>query len=621
MGFAVDATDATGGSATSGTDYVAFGTQLLSFASGDGTSITSDNRTRDVTDDQRLEGDETVNLQIGNLSDDFDGQVTISDGTHVVTIEDNETGVIDMQVDQANAESVDPTATATLTITGSGSGTVGLDVVLTVSATDTGSGTASTGADYATFGTQVQTFNMGDGTTLASTDATLDVTDDQRLEGDETVEIQIAGLSSDLNGQVSLVDVTHVFTIEDNETGVINFQADQSNAESVDPTINATLTITGIGTGTVGLDSTLTVAATDVGSGSATTGTDFVAFGSQTLTFNTGDGATNTSTNATLDVTDDQRLEGDETVDLGIGSLSSDLDGQVSLNDSTHTATIEDNETGVIDFQADQSNTESVDPTANATLTIAGSGTGTIGLDAGFTVDATDALSGTAISATDYAAFGTQALTFSAGDGSSITSTNSTLIVTDDQRLEGDETVDLQIGNLSDDFDGQVTLSDSTHTATIEDDETGVINIQVDQSNAESVDPTINATLTITGSGTGTIGLDVAFTVDATDSGSGSATDGTDFAAFGTQPLTFSAGDGATNISSDSILDVTDDQRLEGDETVDVGIGNLSSDLDGQVSLSDVAHTATIETTKLARSTFRWISRTTRVSTPRSTPS
>ncbi|MDA1013622.1 MAG: hypothetical protein O3A00_04110 [Planctomycetota bacterium] len=257
----VDITDdGTGNAAGSGTDYTLTTTQVT-FPIG---SVDNDTQAVTVTqvNDQRLEGDETVDL---SLSINSGVAATGSQNTHTVTIDDNETGSINMQADQSNAESVDPTASATLTIMANGTGTVGLDVALTVSATDTGSGSATSGVDFAAFGTQVLTFNTGDGSTITSTDASLDVTDDNRLEGDQTVEIQIAGLSNDLNGQVSVTDFSHVFTIEDNEVGVINFQANQSNAESVDPTVNASLTITAIGTGTVGLDVGFTVDAGDVG--------------------------------------------------------------------------------------------------------------------------------------------------------------------------------------------------------------------------------------------------------------------------------------------------------------------------------------------------------------------
>ena len=334
---------------------------------------------------------------------------------------------------------------------------------------------------------------------------------------------------------------------------MINFAGDAAALpKQSDPTQNATLTITGVGAGTVGLDNALTVDATDATGGSATSGTDYATYGTQTLTFNTGDGASIASTNGTLDVTSDQRLEGDETVNLAIGSLSSTLDGQVSIADSTHTATITDDETGVINFAGDAAALpKQSDPTQNATLTITGVGAGTVGLDNALTVDATDATGGSATSGTDYATYGTQTLTFNTGDGASIASTNGTLDVTSDQRLEGDETVNLAIGSLSSTLDGQVSIADSTHTATITDDETGVINFAGDAAALpKQSDPTQNATLTITGVGAGTVGLDNALTVDATDATGGSATSGTDYATYGTQTLTFNTGDGAS-IASD----------------------------------------------------------------------
>jgi hypothetical protein len=78
-------------------------------------------------------------------------------------------------------------------ITASGTGTTGLDTLLTVSAKDAGTGTASNilSADYAAFGPATLSFNPGDGSSIDSTTATLTVTDDRRLEGNETVNLFI----------------------------------------------------------------------------------------------------------------------------------------------------------------------------------------------------------------------------------------------------------------------------------------------------------------------------------------------------------------------------------------------------------------------------------------------
>jgi hypothetical protein len=185
------------------------------------------------------------------------------------------------------------------------------------------------------------------------------------------------------------------------------------------------------------------------------------------------------------------------------------------------------------------------------------------------------------------------------GDGSSIDSTTATLTVTDDRRLEGNETVNLFIDTLSSTLDGHVSLSDTTHTATILDNETGVINFLADQSNAESVtygesnvdDHSIRDRHDRARQG---------FTVTATQAAGSTATSGSDYGPFGPAILTFAAGDGTTIDSSTAILDVIDDRRLEGNETVNLSIGSLSSTLNGQVSLGDTTQTATSSTTKPA---------------------
>jgi hypothetical protein len=98
----------------------------------------------------------------------------------------------------------------------------------------------------------------------------------------------------------------------------------------------------------------LTAKAKDAGTGTASNllSADYAAFGPATLTFNPGDGSSIDSTTATLTSPTNRRLEGNETVNLFIDTLSSTLDGHVSLSDTTHTATILDNETGVINFLA-----------------------------------------------------------------------------------------------------------------------------------------------------------------------------------------------------------------------------------------------------------------------------
>jgi hypothetical protein len=555
-----------------------------------------------VQNDNRLEGTETAVLTISNPT----AGLTLGVASQNIDITDDESGIINFQADQSNLESVSPTVRATLTITSNGIGTVGLDTALTVDATDLLTGSATSGTDYTAFGTATFTFAIGNVAVINSNTATLTVTNDQRLEGTESVNLSIDNLSSTLNGRVFIGDDTHTAFITDDEAGVINFQADQTNAESVSPTVRATLTITTVGAvGPVGLDRVLTVTATDAtiaGPGKATSGLDYAAFGPATLTFAIGDGAAIDSDTATLNVIDDQRLEGTEAVDLAIGSPSSTLDGRVSIGDSTHTATILDNELGVINFQADQANAESVSPTVHATLTITTIGAvGPVGLDKALTVSATDvtvAGAGKATSGLDYAAFGPATLTFAVGNGAAIDSSTATLSVLDDQRLESNEDVNLSIGSLSSNLDGRVSLGDTTHTATILDNESAVVRISSPTSTPEdnfTFDIVVQLDLTTIGT-VGTAGLDRAISVQITQAG-GTATNAPITAGDYTSPaltnITFASGlNGVTFADSTIKAVVTEDLNIEGNETADYQV--TLTNVNGTATTAVAAYTLTI---------------------------
>jgi hypothetical protein len=82
------------------------------------------------------------------------------------------------------------------------------------------------------------------------------------------------------------------------------------------------------------LGSPVTVDVVDLTTGTATSGTDYTAFGTQTVTFPIGsvDGATQT---VTLTPTDDTDVEGNETVNFDLQNVSANA---VIGAQSTHTA-------------------------------------------------------------------------------------------------------------------------------------------------------------------------------------------------------------------------------------------------------------------------------------------
>jgi hypothetical protein len=156
-------------------------------------------------------------------------------------------------------------------------------------------------------------------------------------------------------------------------------------------------------------------------------------------------------------------VEGNETVNLQLQNVSAPATIGAQ---NTHVATITDDDAASVAFAAATSATADESAAAhniNVVLTIPGGGT----LSAAVTVEAVDAGGGSATSATDYNAFGTQTVTFPIGAADGATQ-SVTLNVLADTDVEGNETVNLQLQNVS----APATIgAQNTHVATITDDD------------------------------------------------------------------------------------------------------------------------------------------------------
>src|SRR5947208_13175801 len=189
--------------------------------------------------------------------------------------------------------------------------------------------------------------------------------------------------------------------------------------------IDVTLTITGSGTGTFTLAPgvTLTADVVDAGTGTATNGDDYDAFGTQTVTFDSG-ATTGTTQDVTLSPVNDRLLEGNETVNLTLQNLGNTSNVSAALDNTANTTTITDDESATLSIASTASVMEAGGgQDVTVTLTITGSGSGPLALGAGVTLtaDVVDALTGTATSGDDYAAFGTQGVSFGNGAASGAT--------------------------------------------------------------------------------------------------------------------------------------------------------------------------------------------------------
>ena len=143
------------------------------------------------------------------------------------------------------------------------------------------------------------------------------------------------------------------------------------------------------------------------------------------------------------------------------------------------------------------------------TMTITGTGTGTCALGMGVTVtvDVVDLATGTAVSGTDYDAFGTKTVTFNNG-ATTGTVKNVSIEPRNDRLLEGNETVQLRLQNLVSTSPGFVSVGNLNDTVTISDDESATLAIGTTNTVTEAggVQSVGVVTLTITGTGTGTFG-------------------------------------------------------------------------------------------------------------------
>ncbi|MEZ5497210.1 MAG: Ig-like domain-containing protein [Gammaproteobacteria bacterium] len=448
--LSVDVVDAGGGSALSGTDYTAIGTQTITFPIG-ATGGAVLNATLTPNNDTNVEGDETVNLLMQNVS----GPGTLGVQTnHTATITDDDFAEVSFQlassatVNEATPLDID----VVINIPGGGQ----LDTAVTVDVVDAGGGSATSGVDYNVFGVQALTFPIGTTNGTVQT-ATLTPLDDASNEGNETVNLALQNLVA--NSSVSLgLQTTHTATITDDEATVeFSLASSATVNEAVALDVGVVLTTP------IPLTAPLSVDVVDAGTGSATSVVDYISFGTQTLTFPIG--STNgTTLNASLVPINDNNVENNESVNLQLQNLVGT--GSIGTQ-STHTATITEDDAASVSFFAATSATvdESTPLNIGVQLTIPVGGQ----LEIPLSIDVVDAGGGSATSTTDYSAIGTQTFTFSFGavNGNTL---NAVLIPIDDPDTEGDETVNLLLQNLN----GPVLSSigvQSTHTATITDDD------------------------------------------------------------------------------------------------------------------------------------------------------
>ncbi|MCZ4222600.1 Calx-beta domain-containing protein [Pedobacter rhodius] len=512
-----------GGTATSGTDYTAIGTSFVIPA-----GATSATLSVPVTNDQLVEGTETVILTMAASTSN--SLITASTSSVTLNIADDDVSAITVATNNA----AEPTTNGSFVFTMSKASAT----PTTVSYTIGGSGT--NGTDYSNIATSIVIPANTTSFTLPVT-----VTNDQIVEGTENIILTFNSATD--NANVTVTPASATVSIADDDAATVTVTATTNAAE---PSTNGLFTFT-----LSKASSTATTVSYTI-SGTATSGTDYTAIGTSVVI-----PAGATSATVAVPVSDDNIVEGTETVVLTMTASTSNA--LITASTTASTLNIADDDTATITIAATANGAE---PSTNGQFTFTMSKASSTATVISYTV------SGTATSGTDYTAIGTS-VTIPAG----ATSATVSVAVADDNITEGTETVILTMTAST--SNPSITASTTAATVNITDNDASVASVTAGTNGNEN-GPT-NGTFTVTLSNPTTADTQITYTL------AGTATEGSDYTTITTKTVTILAGQVSATIS----IPVRTDNFVEGTETV---VATLSNSNNGLVSFSNAPATINI---------------------------
>ena len=477
---------------------------------------------------------QTPEFTAPNVDGTLTFQLTVTDDANQFT-----TDLVDINVTSVSAPGTLQLSSTTYSVNENG-----VNATITVERVSGSNGavglTYSTSADTATSGVDYThssgTLSWANGDVMNKT-FIVPITNDVIYEGDETIDIAL----SLPTGGVSLGASSAVLTIVEDEVpnyGTLSLSASNYSVAEDGSTATITVSRTGGAYGAVSVDYA-------TNNGTATSGSDYSAT-SGTLSWVDGETANKTFS---VNIADDVVYEDDETVDL---TLSNAVNAAIGTNSAE--LTILENETpvyGTLEFSAvtytAAENGTSIAITVNRT----GGSDGTVSIDYA-TAD------GTATAGVDYiASSGT--LTWINGESAGKTFT---VLISDDQIFDGDETVSLTLSNIV-----NATLGVSSASLTItENDVFSYGTLDLDATSYSVLESNTLVTFTVSRSG----GVDGNVSVEYATSND-TATAGIDYTA-STGTLSWLEGESADKTFT---VTIANDNIYEGDESVNISLSNI----------------------------------------------
>lgn len=410
----------TGGTATgSGTDFT-FTTVTLEFAD---LETAPRNVPVGITQDALDEANETIDFALQNPVSATVG----ANGAAVVTILDDEAGVIQFDPTVYLAGEGDGTVSITATRTGPADVAVSADIVVT-------GGTATGGGTDFTYATGTVSWAAGE---LGARSVSVAITPDTIDEPDETVIFELQNITGGASAGVA----TAQLTIEDeNSPGILQFEQSGYSVSEDGTSVDVTMTRTGGVAGEVSVQVVVT-------GGTATNGGVDYTLGSPVVTWADGDAAPKT---VSIPIVDDSLLESDETIDLQLQNATGSA--VIGTPAATVVTIMDEDSAGGLGFASATWTVNESDGTVTITVNRLGGSDGEVSVQVVVT-------GGTAENGTDYT-FGATTLVWPEGDD---TPKTFTISITNDGLPEGPETITLALQNAT----GGAVITEGATTVTI----------------------------------------------------------------------------------------------------------------------------------------------------------
>ena len=433
--FTVDYT-ISDGSATYGSDYGGLQTGQVTFPANT-TDLSTQSITVTINNDNFIEADETLTVELSNLSTIL---INIVDGEATGTIVDDDnspsTG-IDFQNNTITVTEGDPgdTVTATFTLTFNGLIDAGESIEIDYLVND---GTAFNLTDFNASPT-IQTIVFSN--TDTSIPVNVPIINDENIENTEQYTFDLVAIRSNVG--INLLSSSATGIIEDDDAGTISITGFNSNENN--GTANFAIQFNGA---TLPGGFSLDYSISDI---STTYGTDYTASSiNGSINFS---GNNNETQLLPIFVIDDAFIEPDEDLNVTLSNISN---SEITFSNSSATGTIINDDLGLINvtgFSVDE-----VTATTHFDITYTGDP-----ISGGFSVDyqITDI---TTTNGIDYNVAPTSGtLNFSGADGQTI---QVPIDILQDSVIEGDETLEINLTSVSPNL---ITLQTSNAIGTIRD--------------------------------------------------------------------------------------------------------------------------------------------------------